>query len=248
MNNENSFKRILETLQEEYQRIMEEKDAFANEKEPSFFIHRICQRKELQNKKQKILQSQQMATDIYKIATDIVTITAEENRFNNQLDTINQILEKEYYQNLLDRFNYLKYIVNEILFLDLQPIYKRNSLGISKIRLEIEKLYAEFLGEKKLAKDPSYKEDVGTENIEKMDFTKMKRYHSLSEVLKDCLMKNFDYETYLYLAQLFLIFEQEKRKENKEEIGNLRSSLPTDNEKSSEISQCLLERKQNLPL
>ena len=76
----------------------------------------------------------------------------------------------------------------------------------------------------------------------------MKRYHSLSEVLKDCLMKNFDYETYLYLAQLFLIFEQEKRKENKEEIGNLRSSLPTDNEKSSEISQCLLERKQNLPL
>ena len=126
MNNENSFKRILEALQEEYQRIMEEKDAFANEKEPSFFICRICQRKELQNKKQKILQSQQMATDIYKIATDIVTITAEENRFNNQLDTINQILEKEYYQNLLDRFNYLKYIVNEILFLDLQPIYKRN--------------------------------------------------------------------------------------------------------------------------
>ena len=76
----------------------------------------------------------------------------------------------------------------------------------------------------------------------------MKKYRNLSEVLKDCLMKNFDYETYLYLAQLFLIFEQEKRKENKEEIGNLRSSLPTDNEKSSEISQCLLERKQNLPL
>ena len=114
MNNENSFKQLLETLQEEYQRLMEEKDAFANEKEPSFFIYRICQRKELQNKKQKILQSQQMATDIYKIATDIVTITAEENRFNNQLNTINQVLEKEYYQNLLDRFNYLKYILMEV--------------------------------------------------------------------------------------------------------------------------------------